>query len=364
MKKLFIFLLILILSVATALYYFTQKQSGTARQSDIAVKRGTVTETALAIGEIVPEQEISIKSKVRGILKEKFVEVGDTVKKGDSLTEVNPDPTPIEYAQAKRNMELAKIAMVNAKNESERISQLHKKEWTSLQEYDNFKQIYDETTLRYEMAKENFDLISKGKIKMEGQEIDNIIRAPINGTVLEFLVNEGDPVVPLTTYQEGTPLMTVADMNTLFFKGTIDEIDVGKIDEGVPADITIGAIPDETFAGTVKKIAPKARKENNTTLFDIEITLTHTNLLTLRAGYSATAKIVIACAENVLVVPERVIFYSNDTSYVEVELHTETEKEKPTTVVRKVETGISDGMNTEIKTGVAEGELLIERIRR
>lgn len=360
MKKIFIFLLILIVSAAGILYYIKHKPSEEAEQPQVSVSRGTVTEIALAIGEIVPEQEVSIKSKVRGILKKKFVEVGDKVKKGDPLTEVNPDPTPIEYAQAKRNMELARIAMVNAKNESERISRLHDKEWTSLQEYDDYKQIYDEAKLRYEMAKEEFDLISKGKIQIEDQEIDNVIRAPINGTVLDFLVNEGDPVVPLTTYQEGTPLMTVADMNTLFFEGTIDEIDVGKIEEGIPANITIGAIPDEKFEGIVKKIAPKARKENNTTLFDIEISLTSTNLTMLRAGYSATAKIEIARAENALVVPERVIFYSNDVSYVELA----TGNENPKTEVRKVETGVSDGMQTEIRAGVKEGDTVIERMRR
>ena len=154
--------------------------------------------------------------------------------------------------------------------------------------------------------------------------------------------------------------MTVADMSDLIFKGTVDEIDVGKIREGIPATITAGALPDEKIVGTVTEISPKAKREANATLFNIEIEFSATNSVFLRAGYSATAKIIIAQTNNVLVIPERLIFYSNDFAYVEIC----TDKDKLKFENRKIVTGISDGMTTEIKNGVRKDELVVERIKK
>ena len=348
--------------IAVVAFFFFKGKKGKENQKIkfTPVKRNEVVEKAIAIGQIVPKQDISIKSKIRGILEKKFVEVGDVVKKGDPLTEVNPDPTPIEFMQAKRQMEIAEVAMLNAKTECERTTKLHNQKWVSRQEFDDSKQLYDENKLRFEMAKENFDLISKGKIELAGKNIDNIIRSPISGMVLEFLVDEGDPIVPLTSFQAGTPLMTVADMTTLIFEGTVDEIDVGKIKEGISARIIIGALPDEKINGIVRKISPKAKRENNSTLFDIEINICNTNLNELRAGYSATARIIIAKADNALTVPERLIFYSNDVSYVEINKNKLTGETK----IVPVETGLSDGMLTEIKKGLKETDLIVERIKK
>jgi len=220
--------------------------------------------------------------------------------------------------------------------------------------------LYDETTLRFEMAKENFDLISKGKIEITGQKIDNIIRSPIGGTVLEFFVDEGDPIVPLTSSQAGTPLMTVADMTSLIFEGTVDEIDVGKLRKGITARIIVGALPDDEINGIVKQISPKAKREANSTLFDIEIKLSNTNMVELRAGYSATARVVIAKTNNVLTIPERLIFYSNNVSYVEISKNKDSEE----TEIISVITGLSDGMITEIKTGLNETDMIVERLKK
>jgi len=357
--KTFIIVALLIIAIAAIIFFVGKDGKNKEKIKRTPVKRSEVIEKAIAIGQIVPKEDISIKSKIRGIVEKKFVEVGDVVKKGDPLTEVNPDPTPIEFAQAKRQMEIAKVAMLNAQTELERMTKLHDQKWTSRQEFDDSKQLYDECKLRFEMAKENFDLISKGKIELAGQDVDNIIRSPIDGMVLNFNVDVGDPVVPLTSYQEGTPLMTVADMTTLVFKGTVDEIDVGKIKEGVSARITVGALPDSEITGIVKKISPQAKREANSTLFDIEITLSSTNLSELRAGYSATAKIVIAKTNNVLTLPERLIFYSNDTSYVEI---SRSESSDETEIV-PVTTGLSDGMTTEIKSGLKENDFAVERLK-
>jgi HlyD family secretion protein len=277
MKKIFLIFGIIALVIAVAFFVVKKRKAKTKNFKLVSVQRGDVTEKAIAIGQIVPRQDISIKTKIRGILKKKYVEVGDLVDIGTSLMEVNPDPTPVEYMQAKRKVEIAKVAMDNAETECKRSSQLRKQKWVSQQEYDDCKQAFDEAELRYEMARENFDLISTGTVKVEGSKVDNIIRSPIKGTILELLVDVGDPVVPLTTYQAGTPLMTVADMTDLIFKGTVDEIDVGKIEEKVPAIITAGALPDKKLFGAISEISPKAKREANATLFGIEIEFSSSN---------------------------------------------------------------------------------------
>ena len=360
MKRFIIIFLVLIFVAAAFVFFISKSKSKIKSFKTYPVKSGEVTETAIAIGQIVPRQDISIKSKIRGILKKKYVEVGDKVDVGDPLMEVNPDPTPVEFMQAKRKMEIAKVALDNAEVECDRAKKLRAKKWVSQQDYDDAKQLLDEAKLRFEMARENFDLISKGTIQLAGKNIDNIIRSPIKGTVLELLVDVGDPVVPLTTYQAGTPLMTVADMTDLIFKGTVDEIDVGKIREGIPAKITAGALPDKRITGIVSEISPKAKREANATLFNIEIEFSSTNTIFLRAGYSATAKIIIAQTNNVLVVPERLIFYSNDVSYVEICL----DKKKQKFENKKITTGSSVGITAEIKSGLSKEDLVVERLKK
>jgi HlyD family secretion protein len=357
-KKFIVIIIVIVASAAGLLVYkYNRESRNQEKYRLVPVKRGRIIVKALAIGQINPKQEVEVKSKIRGIVKNKYVEVGDSVAKGDPLMEVDPDPTPQEYSRAKRQMELARIAMDNAEKEYKRYEQLRDKQWVSQQELEDYKEIYDDKELRFKLAQEDFDLISKGKIDVYGKAIDNIIKSPIDGTVLDVLVDEGDPVVPLTSSQPGTPLLTVANMKELIFEGTVDEIDIGKIREGISANLKAGAIPDEVIVGYVSEIAPKANREGNTTLFDIEIAITNANPDKLRAGYSVNAEIIIDKAENVLVVPERLIIYSNETTYVEISHHSEQE----TIEMREISVSLSDGMNTRVESGLKENEMVVER---
>jgi HlyD family secretion protein len=186
--------------------------------------------------------------------------------------------------------------------------------------------------------------------------VESIIRAPISGTVLELLVNEGDPVVPLTSYQAGTALTNLADMSTLVFKGTVDEIDVGKLREGMPARIKVGAIPDSVVEGRVYKIAPKSKTAEGATLFDVEIELLPTSGVTLRAGYSANADIVVREKKDVLLLPERLVTFADGKSTVEV---LGTAEAAP--VKKQIKIGLSDGMNVEVVDGLKQKDNVVER---
>ncbi len=313
---------------------------------------GTIVEEALAIGTITPENEIQVKSKIPGIVVERKVEVGDQVKKGDLMVKISPDPTPRELTESRRDLEMKEVAFKNAKIQYDRNFELLNKNLVSEEVFENIKLKYDQAKLQRDLAKDRLSLIEKG----HAGKVESVVKSPITGTVLEKFVNIGDPVVPLTSYQQGTPLFTLADMTKLIFRGTIDEIDVGKVDVGVNAELEIGALPGQSILGEVIRISPKARKDNNATVFDVEIIIVDTRDVNLRAGYSANAKIILNKVEDVLTIPERLLTFSNDSVFVEIEDTT-----KGTVTKRQVEVGLSDGINAEIKSGVKKDELLVER---
>jgi HlyD family secretion protein len=356
MKKIVIALVLV--AVAAVVVFLVAKNGGDSDDKLIKmvkVERGDVIEKALAVGRIEPEHEIAVKSKISGIVKKVFVEVGDVVEAGQPLVEILPNPTPLEFAEAKRNVEMATIELDNAEAELRRFSELYKSNLVPARDFENSENTRKQLALRLSMAQERLALIDVGRTKIAGLEIDAVIKSPIRGTVLERRSNDGDPVVPLTSYQAGTELIILADMRNLRFKGTVDEIDVGKIREGMPAELKIGAIPDAKIEGLVDRISPKARRQENSTLFDIEITITGRGDTLLRAGYSANADLVINKSEKTLILPERLVEFKGDKALVEV-------KDAAGAIVKKeIKTGLSDGITIEILEGLAEGAEVVER---
>ena len=319
------------------------------------VTKGSIIDKALAVGKIEPKLEISVKSKIPGIVRRVFVEVGDRVKIGDPLMDVAPDPTPIEFAEAKRQVQIYQVGYDDAKREMDRAKSMLEKNLGTTQDYESRMAAYDEADLRLKLATEKLALIESGNTTIADLKVDNIIKSPISGTVLSRLVEEGDPVVPLTSYQEGTELLTLAKMDDLVFRGNVDEIDVGKLFVGMEAEIEIGAISGDKLIGVLKEISPKAHKEEGSTLFEVEITIKEMGSSVLRAGYSANADIIITKKEEIILIPERLLTMEDSVASVEVE-----DSLGVVTTV-EVETGLSDGMNIEIAEGLAEGDLLVER---
>jgi HlyD family secretion protein len=244
-----------------------------------------------------------------------------------------------------------------AKKKHDRSRQLKDQGVLAAQDWDQSDKEIQDAQIRLNLASEKLALVEKGRVKTERMSVESVIRAPIAGTVLELLVNEGDPVVPLTSYQAGTALTNLADMSLLVFKGTVDEIDVGKLAEGMPAQIKIGALPEAKVEGRVYKIAPKSKTAEGATLFDVEVELRPAPGVTLRAGYSANAEIVVRQKANVLVIPERLVTFADGKATVEVP--GVTEKDAP--IKKEIKAGLSDGMNVEVADGLHERDLVVER---
>jgi len=325
----------------------------------VPVTKGDIVEKALAVGTIDPEKETKVKSTIPGIVAEVLFKVGDTVKAGAPLFKISPNPTPLEYVESRRAMEVAEVSLHKIKSDWERQIELFKKSLISKSEMDAAEGSYQEANLHYKIAAERLELLEKGRIRMSNRDIDSIIRSPNTGVILSQSVFLGDPVVPLTNYQPGTELCSLADMESLRFKGTVDEIDVGKLVADMPAEITIGALPDAKIAGQVTRIYPKAKKEGNATLFDIEISIVRQPGMVLRAGFSATASIRIRDRKQVLMLPERLVIFENGKRFVEVP-ETQVQGDQKTRKV-EIQTGLSDGLNIEIVSGLKEGEKVVEK---
>jgi len=357
MKKTVIIIGTVVILVA-GVAFLTLKGSGEKEKDNhtVKVERGSIIDKALAIGRIEPKNQISVKSKISGIVKRVFVEMGDSVKKGDPLVEIRPDPTPLEFAEAKRQVEIDSVNYENQKKQYMRVKELLEKKLVSQQDFDQASRSFREAELRLKLSQERLSLIERGKTNVAGRRIESIIKSPITGSVLERKINVGDPVVPLTSYQAGTELFTLANMNELVFKGTVDEIDVGKLKEGMPALLKIGALPNDTIQGVLYKISPKARREENATLFDVEIKITQKGSSLLRAGYSANADIIIKKKEDILVIPERLVEFVEDTAFVQLKDPSSGKIER-----RRIKTGLSDGLNIEVTEGLKEGDLLVEK---
>ncbi|TVQ10549.1 MAG: efflux RND transporter periplasmic adaptor subunit [Balneolaceae bacterium] len=344
-----------------AAVFFVTKDGASASEKEssqpyVTVEEGTIVEKALAVGTIEPQNEIQVKSKISGVVSRIYAEPGSYIERGQPLIEIEPDPTPLELAEAKRNLEMSAIDVNTARRELDRMTQLKDRNLISEREYEEFIRRHDDAVLRDQMNRERLQLLESGRVNIAGTEIESIIKAPISGYILEKMVDIGDPVVPLTSFQAGTALMTMAAMDNLLFKGTVDEIDVGKLFEGMPAEIKIGAMPGVVITGHLDKISLKAQRQENAIVFPVEIVIDNTNGHTLRAGFSANADIIIERRENILIVPERVITFTDGISMVELQGSTPQAR-----VEHEIKTGLSDAINIEVKDGLKKGDRVLEK---
>jgi HlyD family secretion protein len=359
MRKLWKTLLFLVvLAGASAAVYAVSrngKKSGNELKN-VEVTTGSIVEKAVAVGQIQPRQKFQVKSKISGIVRRTLIQIGDTVRAGDPLFEIAPDPTPLEVTEVDRQMESAEAQFRRAEADYKRSMELTRSGVLPKSDVDAKKEAYEVARIALTKSQQNRELTRRGRLTASGTE--SIIRAPAAGTVLTRAVNPGDPIVPLTSYQPGTEMATIADMSDLIFKGTVDEIDVGKLAVGMTTRIKVGALPTDVVTGRVSRIAPQAQQKEGATLFDVEVEL-DPGKMTLRAGYSANADVIIREKKDVLVVPERLVTFEDGGKKATVELPSANPKEQPKKV--EIKTGISDGLNVEVLSGLKKGDKVVER---
>jgi HlyD family secretion protein len=361
MRKLGWILLLLIIAAGASAGLYAYVRNGQKSKDGLKlvdVTTGSIVEKAVAVGQIQPRQKFQVKSKISGIVKRSMIEVGDHVNAGDALFEIAPDPTPLEVTEVDRAVDSANATFRKTEADYQRAVELQRSGVLPKSDVDAKREAYEVAKVALTKAEQSRDLVRKGRLTDAGKE--SIIRAPAAGTVLTRSVNPGDPIVPLTSYQPGTEMATVADMSDLIFKGTVDEIDVGKLSVGMPTRIKVGALPSDVVTGRVSRIAPQAQQKEGATLFDVEVELDPSNKITLRAGYSANADVIIREKKDVLTIPERLVTFEDGGKKATVEVATGTDpKAQPKKV--EIKTGISDGLNVEVVSGLRKGEKVVER---
>jgi len=353
-------ILLVIVGVGGAIYaWMGQKKGNENGIKLVKAELGSITEKALAVGQIEPRERFQVKSKISGIVKRTFVEVGDRVSAGDPLFEIAPDPTPQELLNVDHRVRSSEASYLKARADFERGRELNEEGLMSKGDLDALSETHELARIARQQAADNRELTRSGRVTGGDTEVEAIIRTTESGTVLSRTVNVGDPVVPLTSYQPGTELATVADMGDLIFKGTVDEIDVGKIAVGMPCRIKVGALPEAPVTGRLSRIAPQAKKDAGATLFDVQIELDPGQEVVLRAGYSANAQVVIREKNDVVLIPERLVLFEDDGASTFVELPGEGPEAEPVKVAVKL--GLSDGLSVEIVDGLAEGDEVVQR---
>jgi HlyD family secretion protein len=360
MSRLVKVLLFLVIAALVTVGVYAVVRNGSKKDGalkEVEVTNGTIVEKAVAVGQIQPRQKFQVKSKISGIVRRALVQVGDTVKAGDALFEIAPDPTPLEVTEVDRRVESATASFRRAESDYQRSMELSRSGVLPKSDVDAKKESYELARVALTKAQQDRELTRRGRLTTNSTE--SIIRAPAAGTVLTRSVNEGDPIVPLTSYQPGTEMATIANMSDLIFKGTVDEIDVGKLSVGMIARIKVGALPTDVVTGKVARIAPQAQQKEGATLFDVEIELDRSQKITLRAGYSANADVIIREKKDVLTVPERLVLFEDGGKKTYVELPAADPKAQPKKV--EIKTGISDGLNIEIVAGLKKGDKVVER---
>ena len=355
-----LFIVAIIGGVTAGVYAFISSRSDSGPGFTlIKAERGDITEKALAVGQINPRERFQVKSKISGIVHRCFVEVGDTVQAGDPLFEIAPDPTPQELLNVDHRLRSDQTRFDKAQADYRRGRKLHHDGLMSKGDLDGFEESFNLAQVALEQARDNRELTRQGRVTGSTTKVETTIRANASGTVLSRTVNAGDPIVPLTSYQPGTEMAAIADMSDLIFKGTVDEIDVGKISIDMPCRIKVGALPDTPVTGRLTRIAPQAQRSEGATLFDVEIELDPDQEILLRAGYSANTDIVIREKTDILLIPERLILFEDDGQSTFVEIPGVGPDAEPEKIA--VDLGLSDGLNIEILSGLAEGDEVVQR---
>lgn len=350
MKKVFKYILIaaILFGVLYATVFFIKSNSKPSIQYDTQTALITSIEMkSVATGKVIPEDEVEIKPQISGIIQTLYVEEGDNVKTGDLLAKVKVVPNEQSLNSAKGRLANTKILMQNARIEFNRNKGLFEKEIISQQDFQNAELNYSRAKQDVTNAENDLQIIKLGSAGGSATANTNI-RATVSGTVLEMPIKEGDQVVESNTFNNGTTIAIIADLSKMIFEGKVDEAEVGKLKIGMPLIVNLGAIQDKEFEARLKFIAPKGNEEQGAVQFKIEGDVYLDKDFFIRAGYSANASLVLERKDSILAIPEALLQFDKKTEkpYVEVQIKDQEFERKD------IETGISDGINVEILSGI------------
>lgn len=350
-----IMVIIGLLFVGTFVFLYQKSQPKEVEYNVLKVVKSNIVQTTVATGKIEPRDEVQIKPQISGIISEVYKEAGETVKKGEVIAKVKVIPELGQLNSAESRVRLAEMNGRQAEIDLERMEKLYEKKLVSSEEYEKTLLTTKQAREEIQAAKDNLEIIKEGITKNSASFSSTLIRSTIDGLILDVPIKVGNSVIMSNTFNDGTTIATVADMSDLIFRGNVDETEVGKITVGIPVKITLGALQDMSFNATLEYISPKSVENNGANQFEIKAAITVPDSVTIRSGYSANAEMELQRANDVLSIPESALEFKGDSTFVFLL----TDSVSGQKFERKsVITGVSDGINVEIKSGLKENEFV------
>lgn len=350
-----IMVVIALLFIGTFVFLYQKSQPKDVEYNVLKVVKSNIVQTTVATGKIEPRDEVQIKPQISGIISEVYKEAGETVKKGEVIAKVKVIPELGQLNSAESRVRLAEMNGRQAEIDLERMEKLYEKKLVSSEEYEKTLLTTKQAREEIQAAKDNLEIIKEGITKNSASFSSTLIRSTIDGLILDVPIKVGNSVIMSNTFNDGTTIATVADMGDLIFRGNVDETEVGKITVGIPVKITLGALQDMSFNATLEYISPKSVENNGANQFEIKAAITVPDSVTIRSGYSANAEMELQRANDVLSIPESALEFKGDSTFVFLL----TDSVSSQKFERKsVITGVSDGINVEIKSGLKENEFV------
>ncbi len=355
MKRIFkyiIFALIAVIFIGTFVFLFKNSRPAKVEYQELEATYADINRTTVVTGKIEPRNEVNVKPQINGIIAELYKEAGQQVKEGEVIAKLRVIPDMNSLSSAQSRVRLSEINLKQAKTNYEREKALYDKKLVSDEEYDQVLQTYNQAQEEAAAAKESLEVIRDGVSSRNTTGSSTLVRSTITGLILNIPVKVGNSVIQANTMNDGTTVATVANMADLIFDGNIDETEVGSLVEGMPMQISIGALPDYSSEAALEYISPKAVENNGANQFEIKAALKVNSDYVIRSGYSANAEIVLETLKGVLSVPESALDFDGDDTYV----YRKTASGSYERV--RVETGLSDGVTIQIKSGLQAGDKL------
>ena len=353
-SKLIIAAIVALIFIGTFVFLWQKSQPKEVVYSEFTPKVDTLQRTTIITGKIEPRNEVNVKPQISGIITEILKEPGQYVQQGEVIAKVKVIPDMGSLSSAESRVRLATINLKQAEVDFEREKNLFEQKLVSADEYDKIRQQLNQAKEELRGAVDALEVVRDGVSRSNASASSTLIRSTISGVILDIPVKVGNSVILSNTFNDGTTIASVANMNDLIFRGNIDETEVGQLVTGMPMKSTIGALQNVSFDASLEYISPKAVESNGANQFEIKAAVSvpaasSASAPALRSGYSANAEIVLSRAANVLTVPESAIEFSDDSTFVYVLVG---KTDKPQYERRAVTTGLSDGVNIEIKKGL------------
>ena len=349
--KITLLVIIAIILVGTFVFLYQKSKPKVIVYETLAAEVTDLEKTTVATGKVEPRDEILIKPQISGIVDEVFKEAGQSVRKGK--VKVIPELGQLNSAESR--VRLAEINAKQAETDFARIKKLYEDQLISREDFEKGEVAVKQAREENQTAKDNLEIIKEGITKNSASFSSTMIRSTIDGLILDVPVKAGNSVIMSNTFNDGTTIATVANMNNLIFRGNIDETEVGRIHEGMPIKLTIGALQNLTFDAILEYISPKGVETNGANQFEIKAAITVPDTVQIRSGYSANAEIVLQRANKVLAVPESTIEFNGDSTFVYIMTDSVPQQKFKRT---QVTTGMSNGIKIEIKKGVTAQDKL------